>query len=58
MTCKYAGLTINERLFASGLMPAFDEAISRKDWAKVKEVLETLELGREDVKAVLKLLAE
>ncbi len=39
-------------------MPAFDEAISRKDWANVKEVLETLELGRKNVNAVLKLLAE
>lgn len=51
---KYQGMTVNERLFVSGLMDAFDKAVKEKDIPKVKSILEAVELNEESIKLILK----
>jgi len=43
---RYAGLTVNERLFEAGLMDAFDAAARARDRAEVIRLL--IEVGVED----------
>lgn len=50
---KYQGMTVNERLYVSGLMDAFDRAIKEKDILKVKSILEDVELNEESIKPIL-----
>lgn len=47
-------MTVNERLYHSGLMDDFDKAIKLRDMQKAKSILDRLELGEENVKAILK----
>lgn len=51
---KYQGMTVNERLYVSGLMDAFDKAVKEKDIPKVKSILEDVELNEESIKPILK----
>ena len=44
MTEKYKGMTVNERLYVSGLMDEFDKAVAKKDTPKVVEILKEVEL--------------
>jgi len=53
---KYQGMTVNERLYVSGLMDAFDKAVKEKDIPKVKSILENVELNEESIKPILKAL--
>jgi iron uptake system EfeUOB component EfeO/EfeM len=53
---KYQGMTVNERLYVSGLMDAFDKAVKEKDIIKVKSILEDVELNEESIKPILKAL--
>ncbi len=50
---KYKGMTVNERLYVSGLMDEFDKAVKEKDIAKVKAILKSVELNEESVKPIL-----
>lgn len=50
---KYKGMTVNERLYVSGLMNEFDMAVKEKDIAKVKAILKSVELNEESVKPIL-----
>jgi hypothetical protein len=43
----YAGLTVNERLYAAGLIKAWDAAATRRDRAKMLEILMATELTAE-----------
>jgi hypothetical protein len=43
----YGGMTVNERLFAAGLMDEFDTAARKGDRAAMIKVLTTVELGDE-----------
>jgi molecular chaperone GrpE (heat shock protein) len=56
MENKYAGMTVNERLYASGLMDEFDEAVEKKDADKVRCILEQVELTEESIKPILEKL--
>jgi|GEM_PF-2483634 len=58
MTSQYAGMTVNERLVVSGLMGSFEGAIMRKDFVKAKEVLESVGLGEENIRAILEQAAK
>jgi len=49
-------MTVNERLYVSGLMDAFDKAVKEKDIPKVKSILENVELNEESIKPILKAL--
>ena len=56
MENKYAGMTVNERLYVSGLMDEFDEAVEKKDTEKVRAILEKVELNEESIKPILEKL--
>lgn len=53
MENKYAGMTVNERLYVSGLIDEFDEAVQKKDTEKVRAILEKVELTEESIKPIL-----
>jgi len=56
MANKYAGMTVNERLYVSGLMDEFDEAVEKKNTEKVRAILAEVELTEESIKPILKKL--
>lgn len=53
-TMKYQGMTVNERLYVSGLMDEFDKAVKEKNTQKVKSILENVELNEESIMPILK----
>jgi molecular chaperone GrpE (heat shock protein) len=53
MENKYAGMTVNERLYVSGLMDEFDKAVEKRDTEKVRAILEAVELTEESIKPIL-----
>ena len=42
---KLGGMTVNERLYATGLVAAWDEAVQRKDRAALINLLGKVELA-------------
>lgn len=56
MDNKYAGMTVNERLYVSGLMGEFDEAVKQKNSEKVRAILEKVELTEASIKPILERL--
>lgn len=53
MDNKYAGMTVNERLWASGLMDEFERAISEKNTNEAIRILTEVELTEENIKPIL-----
>ena len=53
MEHKYGGMTVNERLWVSGLMNKFEEAINCKDTQKAIEILKAVELTGDNIKNLL-----
>lgn len=53
MENKYAGMTVNERLYVSGSMDEFDDAVKKKDIEKVRTILEKVELTEDSIKPIL-----
>lgn len=51
---EYKGMTVNERLYASGLMEKFDKAVKNKEIDKIKEILKKVELKDESIEPILK----
>ncbi len=49
-------MTVNERLYASGLMDDFDKAIKNKDVEKAKSILIKTELDEASIKPILESL--
>lgn len=47
MDFQYKGMTVNERLYTSGLMEEFDKAVNEKDAGKVVEILKEVEITDE-----------
>lgn len=56
MDNKYAGMTVNERLYVSGLMDDFDKAVGEKNTAEVIRILKKVELGDDSIKPILEQL--
>jgi hypothetical protein len=54
MDNKYKGMTVNERLFESGLIHEFDKAIENKDADKVIFILKEVELTDDNIYPILK----
>jgi hypothetical protein len=44
----YSGMTVNERLFAAGLMDACDAAVATGDLDKMNRVLAQVRLSQDD----------
>ncbi|ODS77565.1 MAG: hypothetical protein ABS46_18045 [Cytophagaceae bacterium SCN 52-12] len=42
MSNQYAGMTVNERLYVSGLMDEFDKAVEGKDIDKILQILKAV----------------
>lgn len=53
MEQKFKGMTVNERLFVSGLIDEFDQAVNRKDTNRVREILYEVELNEDNIKPIL-----
>lgn len=51
---KYDGMTVNERLYLSGLLDVFDKAVKQKDIEKVVKILESVELKEDNIKLIIK----
>ena len=56
MENKYAGMTVNERLYVSGLMDEFDQAVEKKDTEHARAILEKIGLAEGSIKPILKKL--
>ena len=50
---ELTGMTVNERLYETGLMSAFDRAAERQDVKALKEILRKVELDEEGVARVV-----
>lgn len=44
MESKYKGMTVNERLYISGLIDDFEKAVAQKDRKKVVSILQDVEI--------------
>jgi hypothetical protein len=51
---KYRGMTVNERLWVSGLADKFDLAVKKKDIDTVKSILKDVEVGKANINPILK----
>lgn len=47
---------MNERLYVSGLMGEFDEAVEEKSTEKVRAILEKVELAEDSIQPILEKL--
>lgn len=54
MDGMYSGMTVNERLYHSGNIIAFDLAIKKKDINQIILIMKEIELGEESIKSILK----
>ena len=53
---KYGGMTVNERLYVSGLMDKFDEAVKEKNVDLVISILKEVELNDLSIAPILERL--
>ena len=49
-------MTVKERLYVSGLMDEFDEAVKNKNIDRVRSILKEVELTEESIKPILEKL--
>ncbi|MCA3029377.1 MAG: hypothetical protein ING66_12390 [Rhodocyclaceae bacterium] len=56
MENKYAGMTVNERLYVSGLMDEFDKAVEEQDVSRIISILDSVELPEESIKPIVEQL--
>lgn len=53
MDNKYKGMTVNERLYLSGLWDEFEKAVKGKDVEKARKILEEVELTKPNIDPIL-----
>jgi hypothetical protein len=53
MDNKYAGMTVNERLYVSGLLDAFEKAVGEKNTNEAVRILKEVELTDVNIKPIL-----
>ena len=56
MENKYAGMTVNERLYVSGLIDEFDKAVGEKNIHESIRILKKVELTDDSIKPILEQL--
>ncbi|WP_307995480.1 hypothetical protein [uncultured Bacteroides sp.] len=54
---KYEGMTVNERLYVSGLIDEFYKAVEKKDIEAVISILKKVELSNNQIKPILTALS-
>ena len=57
MASPYAGMTVNERLYAAGHLPEWDEAARNRDRARMIEILGSVDLKEQAASIVDNILA-
>jgi hypothetical protein len=53
MDNKYAGMTVNERLYVSGLLDDFEKSVSEKNTDEAVRILKEVELTDANIKPIL-----
>lgn len=54
MDRKYKGMTVNERLYTSGLINDFDQAVLKKDSQRIIQILNKVEvLDKTTIQSIL-----
>jgi hypothetical protein len=53
MKYKYGEMTVNERLYLSGLMDQFDKALLKKDTNTLISILKEVELNDTNINVIL-----
>lgn len=53
MDNQYAGMTVNERLYVSGLLENFDKAVKERDIEKIISILKKIKLTDESINPIL-----
>lgn len=48
-----SGMTVNERLFALGLLDAFDQFVQAKEWDECRAILRRAHVGEDNVNAII-----
>jgi len=56
MKNQYAAMTVNERLYVSGLMEEFDKAVGERNADEAARILKKVELTDESIKPILEQL--
>lgn len=56
MENKYIGMTVNERLYLSGLMDEFDKAVEEQDVDRIRSILSKVELTEESIRPIMEQL--
>jgi hypothetical protein len=56
MENKYIGMTVNERLYLSGLMDEFDKAVEEQDVDRIRRILIKVELTEESIRPIMEQL--
>lgn len=56
MVNKYAAMTVNERLYVSGLIDEFDKAVEEKNTAEAIRILQEVEVADDSIKPILEQL--
>ena len=56
MESKYLGMTVNERLYASGLFDEYDKADEERRLEDVIRILKEVELNEESIEPILEQL--
>jgi hypothetical protein len=51
---RYLGMTVNERLYISGLIDKFYDSVNRNDTDTAVLILEAVDLGEENIEAIFK----
>ena len=57
MESKYLGMTVNERLYASGLFDEYDKAVEERKLEDVIRILKEVELNEESIEPILEQLS-
>jgi hypothetical protein len=50
---RFSGMTVNERLYVSGLMNSFESCIKNKDVEGIKSILRKVELVEKNIQDIV-----